>query len=95
MTDFNKAEKKTKVEFDEAVHGNTLAQLIKEASDQKTIQEAYGDKIKDIKQRAKEELGVDGKMWTTLFNMYHKQSREKFEEERDEAVELYDRVFNA
>ena len=46
-------QKKEKVVFDENVHGNTLAQLIKEASDQKTIQEAYGDKIKEIKQRAK------------------------------------------
>lgn len=86
---------KEKVEFDEAVHGEELATLIKEASDQKTIQEAYGDKIKEIKQRAKDELGVDGKMWTTVFNMYHKQTRERFEAEKDEAVELYDRLFNA
>lgn len=89
------AEQQDKVVFDEAVHGNTLAQLIKEASDQKTIQEAYGDKIKEIKQRAKEELGVDGKMWGILFKLYHQQQRETFEAERDEAVELYDRVFNA
>lgn len=88
-------QKADKVVFDEAVHGNTLAQLIKEASDQKTIQEAYGDKIKEIKKRAKEELGVDGKMWGILFKLYHQQQREQFEEERDEAVELYDRVFNA
>ena len=86
---------KEKVEFDEAVHGEELATLIKEASDQKTIQEAYGDKIKEIKKRAKEELGVDGKMWGILFKLYHQQQREQFEEERDEAVELYDRVFNA
>lgn len=85
---------KEKVEFDESVHGEELAKLIKEASDQKTIQEAYGDKIKEIKQRAKEELGVDGKMWTLVFNMYHKQTRERFEAEKDEAVELYDRMFN-
>lgn len=88
-------EQQDKVVFDESVHGNTLAQLIKEASDQKTIQEAYGDKIKEIKKRAKEELGVDGKMWGILFKLYHQQQREQFEEERDEAVELYDRVFNA
>lgn len=85
---------KEKVEFDEAVHGEELARMIRDASDQKTIQEAYGEKIKEIKQRAKEELGVDGKMWTTIFNMYHKQTRERFEAEKDEAVELYDRVFN-
>lgn len=88
-------EQQDKVVFDENTHGNTLAQLIKEASDQKTIQEAYGDKIKEIKKRAKEELGVDGKMWGILFKLYHQQQREQFEEERDEAVELYDRVFNA
>lgn len=89
------AEQQDKVVFDESTHGQTLAQLIKEASDQKTIQEAYGDKIKEIKKRAKEELGVDGKMWGILFKLYHQQQREQFEEERDEAVELYDRVFNA
>ena len=89
------AEQQDKVVFDESVHGQTLAQLIKEASDQKTIQEAYGDKIKEIKKRAKEELGVDGKMWGILFKLYHQQQREQFEEERDEAVKLYDRVFNA
>lgn len=89
------AEQQDKVVFNESTHGNTLAQLIKEASDQKTIQEAYGDKIKEIKKRAKEELGVDGKMWGILFKLYHQQQREQFEEERDEAVELYDRVFNA
>lgn len=89
------AEQQDKVVFNESTHGQTLAQLIKEASDQKTIQEAYGDKIKEIKKRAKEELGVDGKMWGILFKLYHQQQREQFEEERDEAVELYDRVFNA
>lgn len=84
-----------KVEFDSAIHGDRLAALIRDASDQKTIQEAYGDKIKEIKKVAKDELGVDSKMWTNLFNMYHKSTRERFETERDEAVELYDELFES
>ena len=82
-----------KVEFCVDTHGERLAELIKDASDQKTIQEAYGDKIAEIKKVAKEELGVDGKMWTTVFGMYHKQTRERFETEKDEMVEVYDTIF--
>lgn len=85
--------KKVKIEFDEAIHGDDLATFIKEASDQKTIMESYADKIKDIKQRAKDDLGVDGKMWTQVFNLYHKRTRERFEAEKDEVVDLYDTIF--
>lgn len=84
---------KEKIEFDEAVHGEKLAAMIKDASDQKTIMEGYAEKIKDIKNQAKDELGVDSKMWTRVFAIYHKQTRERFEAETDEALDLYDSLF--
>lgn len=85
--------KDEKVVFDEATHGEKLAAMIKDASDQKTIMESYADKIKDIKNAAKEELGVDGKKWSQVFRLYHSQTRERFEAEIDEAMELYDTIF--
>ncbi|QQK88189.1 double-stranded DNA binding protein [Providencia phage PSTRCR_127] len=84
---------KDKVEFDEAVHGEDLARMIKDASDQKTIMESYADKIKDIRNEAKEKLGVDGKKWNQVFRLYHSRTRERFEAEKDEALELYDSLF--
>lgn len=87
------AKEKVKIEFNQEEHGNTLAQLIKSASDTKLKMEAYGDEIKDIKDRAKTELGVDGKMFNQLFSLYHKGTRERFEDEKTEVVELYDTIF--
>lgn len=85
--------KQAKVEFNESVHGEDLAKFIKEASDQKTMMESYAEKINEIKSEAKEKLGVDGKQWSQVFAMYHKKTRERFEAEKDEAVELYDSIF--
>lgn len=87
------AKEKETVEFDEAVHGETLRKLIKEASDNKLKSEGYLDLIKDIKTRAKKEIGVDGKMFNQLLSLYHKGTRERFESEKDEVVETYDSVF--
>lgn len=87
-------EQKVKVEFNQEEHGNTLAQLIKSASDTKLKMEAYADEIKDIKDRAKVELGVDGKMFNQIFSLYHKGTRERFEDEKTEVVELYDTIFS-
>lgn len=86
-------EQKVKVEFDKETHGNTLAGYIKSASDAKLKMEGYADEIKDLKDKAKTELGVDGKMFNQLFSLYHKGTRERFEDEKTEVVELYDSVF--
>ena len=56
--------------------------------------EAYADEIKDLKDKAKTELGVDGKMFNTQLGLYHKGTRERFEDEKTEAVELYDVLFS-
>lgn len=85
--------KKEAVEFNQDVHGEELAKLIKEASDNKLKISGYNELIKDIRTRAKEELGVDGKMFNRLLALYHKDARDQFEAENEEVVELYDTVF--
>lgn len=87
-------EKKVKIEFDPTQHGSSLAQCIKNASDAKLKMEGYASEISELKQKAKDELGVDGKMFNTQFAMYHKGTRERFESEKTEAVELYDAIFD-
>lgn len=84
---------KEKVEFDKNVHGNTLKTLIEEASDDLLTIEGYRDHIKELRDRAKEELGVEGKMFNNLLRIHHKRARESFESEKDEVVELYDACF--
>lgn len=86
--------KKEMVEFDEAIHGEDLAKFIKEASDHKLKISGYNELIKDIRIRAKDELGVDGKMFNRLLSLYHKDNRDVFEAETEEVVELYDTVFS-
>ncbi|ARW57671.1 dsDNA binding protein [Kosakonia phage Kc304] len=90
-----KEKKEKKVEFDEAVHGADLAKMVKEASDIRLKMEAYGDQIKEIKTRAKKELGVDGKLFNQVFALHHKGTRDRFESEKEEVVELYDSIFPA
>lgn len=85
--------KKVKVEFVESVHGDDLAKCVKEASDLKLKMEAYADQIKDIKVRAKDELGVDGKLFNQVFTLHHKGTRDRFKTEKEEVVELYDSIF--
>lgn len=87
-------EEKLKVEFDKHVHGATLKTLIEEASDHMLTIEGFQDLIKDIKSRAKDELGVDGKMFGKLLRIRHKEIRESFENENEEVIDLYDTVFS-
>ena len=57
---------KEQVVFDEAVHGQALRDMIKEASGNKLKAESYLELNKDIKDRAKKELGVEGKLFNQL-----------------------------
>lgn len=86
-------EEKLKVEFDKHVHGGTLKNLVEEASDHLLTIEGFQDLIKDIKTRAKDEIGVDSKMFNKLLRIRHKEIRESFETENEEVIELYDTVF--
>lgn len=84
---------KEQVVFDEAVHGQALRDMIKEASGNKLKAESYLELNKDIKDRAKKELGVEGKLFNQLLALFHKGTRDRFETEKDEVVEAYDSIF--
>lgn len=86
-------EKKVAVEFDEAIHGEDLRKKIKEASDHLLKISGYRTLIADLKNAAKDDLGVDTKTFNRLLALYHKDTRDQFEEENDKVVELYDSVF--
>lgn len=87
------AKEKIAVEFDETVHADDLKKLIKEASDHLLQAESFRTKMKDARDTAKVELGVDGKLFNQLLKIYHKDAREVYEAEKDEVVELYDSIF--
>ncbi|ASD52115.1 transcriptional regulator [Pseudomonas phage PspYZU05] len=85
--------KREKVEFNADVHGEELARIIKDCSDNKLKAEGYMTLVSEAKSRAKEELGVSTKQFNMLLSMYHSDTRERFENEKDELVEIYDTVF--
>lgn len=85
---------KTKVEFNVNSSKAALKEMISEGSSALTLIEAQKDHIKSIKDRAKEELGIDGKMFGKLLSIYHKHERDALEQESEEILELYDDVFS-
>lgn len=85
---------KVKVEFDESIHGDKLKSLIKDVSDNMIIIDGYKEKIKESRDAAKEELGVEAKMFNQLVKIYYKDAREVFEEQNDEILECYDSIFS-
>lgn len=86
-------EKKEKKVFNADTDSAELAKFIKEASDIQTMVDAEKDKIKDIKDRAKSELGVESSLFNSLLKIYHKQERDQFESNSEEVVDTYDRIF--
>lgn len=93
MTDTKKKEKKQKVEFNPSIHAERLQELIKEASNHKTLMESYAEKIAELKSLAKAECGVETKLFNQLFRLHHKQEREQFEDAADEVTSAYDQIF--
>lgn len=84
---------KEAVVFDEAIHGAELKKLIVDAADNKLKISGFQTLISDTRTKAKDDLGVDGKMFNRLLNLYFKSTRDEFEAETEEAIELYDSVF--
>lgn len=84
---------KEKVEFNAAIHGEQLAHCIKQCSDHRAIIEGANEAIRELRKAAHENLGVDGKTFGKMLNMYHKDQREKFENESEEVLEKYDAIF--
>ncbi|QIW87005.1 double-stranded DNA binding protein [Aeromonas phage Ahp1_CNU-2021] len=85
---------KAKVEFNVAADAKALKDMIKEASDIKTMIEGQNDALKATKDRAKTELGLEPKKFNQLLSMYHKRTRDEVEANNEEIVELYDKTFN-
>lgn len=72
-----------------------VMELIKDTSNITTMLEGEKAKLKDNKDRAKKEFGIDGKTFNKLFKLYHNQAREQFEEENTELLEIYDVIVKA
>ena len=87
--------KKEVVEFNPATMAAALKDCIREASNHKVHIESHNDAVKEIKDRAKTELGVDGKVFNKLLKIYHKNERDQFENENSEVVDLYDSTFKS
>lgn len=87
--------KKETVAFDASIHAEELNRLIKAASNEKTLIESHNEKIKELRTEAKESCGVDTKMFNDLLRIYHKQERERFEDDKDQVVDAYDIIFPA
>lgn len=86
--------KKEQVEFNEAVHGQRLRELISQSSGLKFQVESANDAIKDLRNLAKDELGLAPKMFNKILSIHHKGERAKVESENDEVLGVYDAVFN-
>lgn len=86
--------KKEQIEFNEAVHGARLRELIGQASGLKFQVESANDAIKDLRNVAKDELGLTPKMFNKVLSIHHKGERDKVEAENEEVIGVYDAVFN-
>ncbi len=84
---------KSNVEFNVQLHGDQLEHSVKECSDHLAIITGAQEAIREIRKAAHEELGVDGKEFNKILQIYHKDQREKFENESEEILEKYDAIF--
>lgn len=89
------ARKKNTREFNIHTDAEALKALLSEASDVKTEIEASNDTLKDIRTRAKDEIGLKPRKFNKLLGMYHKRNREEIEAESEELIDIYDKTFNA
>lgn len=84
--------KKEKVEFNVAEHGEQLKTMIEESVTIKTKIQLYQDSIKDIRDRAKEELGLSPKQFNALLKLSFNQNKEDVQAEFDELLNLYEQI---
>ncbi|AAQ17981.1 DsbA [Aeromonas phage Aeh1] len=92
MTTEKKA-KKPKVEFNVNAHSERLAEMIQEAEGHLTQIESLKEMIKEIRDGAKAELGLEGKEFNKMLKIYFKRERDQVEAENDEILEKYDAAF--
>ena len=87
--------KKEKVEFNVQTHGEDLKKSLGEAVTIMTKISLYRDSIKDIRDRCKEEMGLEPKKFNALLRLLYNQSKDEFEADTEELIELYDQVVDA
>lgn len=71
-----------------------LSAMIKDGSNLLFQSETIREQVGDIRKLAKEEFGLMPKEFNVLLRMYHKDQRDKIEEESMGAIDLYDSIFN-
>lgn len=92
MTNEKKA-KKPAVEFNVSAHSEALADMIREAEGHMTQIDSFKEMIKEIRDRAKNEMGLEGKEFNAMLKIYYKRTRDQVEAEKDEILEKYDAAF--
>lgn len=95
LSGLNERGSKNKKEFDINTDAAALAPFIDEALIVKDKIELYKGSLKDIKERAKDELGIKPKLFNQILNMRFKRNRDLVEEENEELIELYDSIYPA
>lgn len=87
--------KKERVEFNPETSGEDLKKMLEEAVQIKSKIQLYADSIKDIRNRAKDELGLKPKQFNALLRLMFNQSKDEFEAETEELIDLYEQINNA
>lgn len=88
-----KQEKEPKVVFDINEHGAILSEMISDICDNMTSIQGFQELIKGKKADAKAATGIDSKQLTKLIKIKFDETRERFEEENNEVLEIYDIIF--
>ena len=86
---------KAKPEFNVNANKATLKNLLSDASDVKTMIEGQNEALKSMRTKAKDELGLEPKIFNKLLAMHHKRNRAEVEAETDELVDIYDKTFQS
>lgn len=94
IVEFMKDEGNTKNKvFNPCMDGPLLAPFIEEAVIAKEKISLYQGSLKDIKDRAKDELGIKPKLFNKILAIHFKRNRDEVEEENEELMEIYDNAF--
>lgn len=84
---------KSKREFNPSVDGPELVPFLDEAMVALSEVNLAKGKLNDIKQAAKEKLGIKPGVFSKILMMRDKRNRDEVEEQNEEILEIYDTVF--
>lgn len=88
-----KQTKTNKPSFDAARDAAALAPFIEEAVVAKDKIALFQGSLKDIKTRAKDELGIKPAQFNKVLALRFKRNRDEVEEANEEIIEIYDNAF--